>query len=62
VDNCGACGARCGRRAFTTINLEKCEQGICFRDCFEGAYDCDDKRNDPSCGGSGCGCEFTACE
>jgi hypothetical protein len=61
VPNCGACGAACVRRAFTTINLDKCAEGVCFRDCWEDAYDCDDQRNDPACSGSGCGCEFTAC-
>ena len=61
VPNCGACGASCQRRAYTTINLEKCAQGVCFRDCFAGAYDCDNQRNDPSCLSSGCACEFKPC-
>lgn len=61
VPNCGACGASCQRRAYTTINLAKCAQGVCFRDCFAGAYDCDNQRNDPSCLSSGCACEFKPC-
>jgi hypothetical protein len=62
VPNCGACGAVCGRRAYTTVNLEKCAAGVCFLDCWNGAYDCDNHRNDPSCTGSKCGCEFVPCD
>lgn len=61
VPNCGACGAVCQRRAFTTVNLKKCAEGICFLDCMAGAYDCDNQRNDPTCLHSGCGCEYVAC-
>jgi hypothetical protein len=61
VPNCGACGALCKRRAYTTVNLKKCAEGVCFLDCMDGAYDCDNQRNDPSCISSGCGCEFKAC-
>jgi hypothetical protein len=62
VPNCGACGSLCKRRAFTTVNLQKCSEGTCSRDCLKDAYDCDNQRNDPSCVGSGCGCEYQACK
>lgn|GEM_PF-6410447 len=62
VPNCGACGSLCKRRAYTKVNLDHCAQGECFRDCWDGAFDCDHQRNDPGCSGSGCGCEFTACK
>lgn len=61
VPNCGSCGASCQRRAYTAINLKKCAEGVCFRDCMAGAYDCDNQRNDPACLSSGCGCEFKPC-
>jgi hypothetical protein len=57
VPNCGACGAGCTRRAFTTVSLEQCAQGVCARDCIKGEGDCDNNRNDPQCLGSSCGCE-----
>jgi hypothetical protein len=57
VPNCGACGAACARRAFTTVNVDQCALGMCARDCFAGMADCDDNRNSPGCVGSGCGCE-----
>jgi hypothetical protein len=62
VPNCGACGALCQRRAYTTINLEQCSQGVCFRDCMSGAHDCRNNRNEPGCSGTGCGCEFEPCQ
>jgi hypothetical protein len=62
VPNCGACGALCQRRAYTTINLEQCAQGVCFRDCINGAHDCRDNRNESGCSGSSCGCEFEPCQ
>jgi hypothetical protein len=61
VANCGACGALCQRRAYTTIDLEQCAQGVCYRNCMEGAHDCSENRNDPVCVGKGCGCEFEPC-
>ena len=62
VPNCGACGAVCKRRSYTSVNLQKCAEGVCFRDCWNGAFDCDNQRNDPACSGSACGCEFTPCQ
>ena len=62
VPNCGACGAFCLRRAYTTINLEQCALGVCFRDCFDdGAHDCTNNRNDPTCKDKTCGCEYGPC-
>ena len=57
VQDCGACGAQCIRRSLTTINLQQCALGVCARDCFSGQGDCDNNRNDPSCGNKTCGCE-----
>ncbi len=62
VPNCGACGAVCQRRAFTSIDLQQCAQGVCERDCIDGAHDCGNNRNDPGCSGSTCGCEFDPCQ
>ena len=61
VPNCGACGALCQRRSFTTVNLEQCAQGVCYRDCMDGARDCSNNRNEPGCSGKTCGCEFGPC-
>lgn len=61
VANCGACGAACIRRSYTTINLQQCALGVCQRDCFQGAHDCGNNRNDPACIGKTCGCEFEPC-
>lgn len=62
VPNCGACGALCQRRAFTVIDLEQCAQGVCERDCMDGAHDCTNNRNDAACVGKTCGCEFDPCQ
>jgi hypothetical protein len=59
VPNCGACGAACARRGFTTINVAQCALGVCARDCFTGQADCDNNRDNPACNGSNCGCETT---
>jgi hypothetical protein len=61
VPNCGACGALCKRRAYTTIDRQKCALVVCRRDCFHGAHDCTENRNDPTCLGQTCGCEFDPC-
>jgi hypothetical protein len=61
VPNCGECGALCQRRSFTTIDLEQCAEGVCYRNCWDGAHDCGDNRNDASCTGKTCGCEFDPC-
>lgn len=59
VPNCGACGAACTRRAYTTIDLASCAKGTCARDCLNGTGDCDNNRNNPACTGSDCGCEVS---
>jgi hypothetical protein len=61
VPNCGACGALCERRAYTSVNLQQCALGVCSRDCIQGAHDCTENRNTPGCSGKTCGCEFGAC-
>jgi hypothetical protein len=57
VANCGACGASCPRRAFTSVDLAQCALGVCARNCFPDEGDCNNNRNDPACTGNGCGCE-----
>lgn len=61
VPNCGACGALCERRAYTSVNLQQCALGVCWLDCIQGAHDCTENRNTPGCSGKTCGCEFGAC-
>ena len=57
VPNCGGCGQVCTRRSLTTVDVASCAMGVCARNCFDDATDCDGNRNDPSCHGSSCGCE-----
>jgi hypothetical protein len=59
VPNCGACGAACVRRAFTTVDLSSCAMGSCARDCFSDTADCDNNRDSAGCTGSNCGCEVS---